>query len=156
MERVFSPIQKLDDVLLTLVSSDILYVFHNSTQLHEHLLKRHGDNIKKITELELISILNKLEKDGYVETSIYINPVFPEAAKTILYKITFEGEYFTLYQNGYEGLDYQKNVENIRLEKVEAFQSKLALFVAIGTVGLLIWEVIKYFVFEHHWYFHHF
>ena len=94
---------------------------------------------------KLRAILEKLHKDGYA-----IKP------SENLYQISFEGKLF-YEEGGYNQLDIDKKInrESIRLknEKERINQILLvrgAIGAAIGAIGLVIWEMIKYIFLETH------
>lgn len=147
-------IEKLDAVLRHMASK---YPKEQATKKGVMALEL----IKKFPELnddvdfdaELYYILQKLINDGYVT-----GDQLPTMT-SIFYSITFNGLYFIKYGDGYQGLETRKNAENIRVQTVESFQRALATklndltrWAVRGAFALLIWEILKFFVFEHHWY----
>lgn len=156
-------IQKLDAVLKFLLSK-----YPNDQQL------RPGVIAKQIIEItpelnddtgfiaEIYAILDKLEADRYVRQD-YI-----PGRDWHVYSLTFDGLYFIKYADGYQGLQNQRNhqayLDKQRERKVDALASfqrkqavrlnRLTAWAVGGTIALLLWEILKYFVFDHHWYFH--
>ena len=105
-------------------------------------------------DLELI--LDKLRKDGYIIFSDLSGiPSINHAGSR--YIITFEGKMFH-EQGAYRQQLINRNAENIRIEKLDASQKKLAYslnvvtaWIAGGTIALVLVELWK-MALEHHWF----
>jgi len=108
-------------------------------------------------DLELI--LDKLRKDGYIIFSEYGNQSILHQMDT-RYIITFEGKMFH-EQGAYRQQLFNRDAESIRLDKLDVYQTRLALllnratwWIAGGTIALVLVELWK-MALEHHWFFCH-
>ncbi len=91
---------------------------------------------------EILRILNKLTKDNCI--SFELMPLSkPEAERIKQYQITFEGR-LLLKNNGYVGEYADKNFEKVRLRKQDDQIRLLTLLLAIGSIGVLIIEAMKF------------
>ena len=160
-----TPIEKLDTVLSYLANLKIPYQPLNHGNIMADMIYNNHDFAKQdYFSKELKSILNKLYDDGYVEIDKNETGKLDLSGKkgfNEYYSITFNGTYFINELDGYQGQHQQKISENIRLGKLEIFQRKqaerlneLTLLAVVGTIALVLWEILKYFLFDHHWYFH--
>ena len=124
-----------------------------------HIIKE-DSRVLKIYENEVISILNKLTKDGYVEIDIVKQPF-----EDIAYSITFEGVYFITILGGYQEQDRIRNQEKQRLTEIEKAQKKLELrqfrmakrsfwtniAIALGTSAAAVYYLIEIGNYLHWW-----
>ena len=106
-------IQKLDEVLHYIKTGTEF----GSPLTFESIYKEMGSKYpEQIGELELKSMINKLEKDKYLEI------------KSSFYYITFEGSFFEI-KGGYQ----QEIDEANRVSNLEQRNSKLQFIIAAGT-----------------------
>ena len=116
-----------------------------------------------LSENDVLLILNKLKKDGFVATeNVNVSPtsyVSQPPNWVLHYIITFEGKLFLDYPGGYVKQAQQRDVESIRLDKLESDQrenqknmERLNGWIAFGTVAaaviglaLLLWQMYSYF-----------
>ena len=98
-------------------------------------------------EKEVYSILEKLNRDNYLDK-------FSLQGVQDSYFINFEGLYFIREEGGYVGTRKMKIAENARLDRLEKRQRNISFAAALFAGLILLWELLKYFVFDHHWYFH--
>lgn len=121
-------------------------------EIYGHIVKKHRELDGQANfGSELLRILRKLEKDGYVYTVERKSDIF----KTVVtkYCITFEGELFSQI-GGYKQQIINDGSENTRLEKIESAATAnrktvtaLTWIIAIGTAIAAIYyavEVMKY------------
>jgi DNA-binding PadR family transcriptional regulator len=107
---------------------------------------------------EITSILNKLEKDGYIEFDDRMVGIADEFSKTRrVYRITFEGRHF-IENGGYveekKSMAARKRWEDGFVERAERNAerlNRLTLLLGIGTIGLVLVELIKMAI-EYHWF----
>lgn len=157
-------IEKLDTVLRYMASMYPQSFAERHPIIANQILEVHPELRTESNDFtaELFFILQKLSEDGYVRQEV------GDPHGRTHYAITFNGAYFIKYDGGYQGLqnrrDFQAYLETQRERKVDAlasFQRKqaarlnlLTAWAVGGTIALLLWELVKYFVFDHHWYFH--
>ena len=156
-----TPFQKLDIVLNYLANKFPLYAQYKDGDIFTALIKLNPEfDEQGDFGSELISILSKLQKDGFVD--IDYGDTKPPGFHNDLYKnryqITFEGIYFIKHQDGYQGLQNQKTFENTRLAKIEQkakanqmFLTWLTILVAAGTLAQAAYALVKLY-WEHHWF----
>lgn len=109
---------------------------------------------KKIStkESDVIEILNKLIKDGFVvkEKRSHLDNVFdrmePVKRTTIQYSSTFEGRVWFEYKKGYRGQYEAQEEDRNRITKLEDRQRKIQkysfwLTLTAGLVGILVFIV---------------
>lgn len=102
-------------------------------------------------------IIRKLQRDGYIdvvrEKKVVADNVYND---TDLLQRNFDGDLFIL-QGGY--VQQRKDVESEKTKLADLEQRQfeqetrmvtLTRWVAIGAVGLVAWEIFKFFVFENH------
>jgi hypothetical protein len=142
-----TPIQKLDAVL------DSLELYSEQINNIQRILRL---KLEPATLYEVRAIINKLMKDGYAEEikAKLPQPAFYdsnnlEAGYIISYKITFEGMYLKS-SGGYQGLQNQKDAENIRLEKIERkvmanqrFLTWLTVIVAVSAAATVVYYAVE-------------
>jgi hypothetical protein len=152
-----TPIQKLDEVLKFLADFKPSYSKITDSKIFSPLIKafpvlhEQGD-----FGSELLAILSKLEKDKYVTIKdVPTGSVKISGADNTLatYGITFEGMYFIKDLGGYQVQHHSEIEQNIRMEKLETSHSDtasrmntLTAWVAAGTIGILLLEIIKIFL----------
>ena len=140
-----SPIDKIDIVLGIFKPFDGKLENGENKETIQRALK--NDLIVNIDDRLLNEILFKLEKDSYLRgvesghiirdgSNIYAVPGNP------IYTLTFEGELFIL-----SGMYKQQTINFLQNEKrIKRNDRMLAygtVFAAIGTIGLLLWEIDK-------------
>jgi hypothetical protein len=146
MDQPLTPIQKLDEVLRYLSNAkpdatdgDIF----SSLQATFPALKEQND-----LGSDIHRILDKLKKDGYIDSHIPNRNLNP----TMKYFITFEGLLFLNEQGGYkrkaekDELDFKNREIEVRIRRRnEKWMTLGTILVAIATFGLLFWELYKYY-----------
>jgi hypothetical protein len=109
------------------------------------------DNVKtKVDESETISILMKLEKDGYVLSKKNINNInevedYLKVSIDKIYVASFEGKFLLQIQKGYVGLNRitrRKNRNQILKDWLLIVGTWMA---GIGALALVGWEIYKTF-----------
>ena len=142
-DKTTTPSEKLDAILFLFYRSrdkPPIYPYHNNQTLTKY---RYPKDIK-LTESERDKIIDKLFRDKYIDMSMLLSNV-GASAETSHYKINIDGEFFA------EGGGYSKQLERTNLDdkdrKTMANNMWWATFwLAVGTVGLLVWEIVKYFL----------
>jgi hypothetical protein len=153
---VLSPMQRLDEVLKIMYppNNEVAKTF-NRYQIKDKLeeskgrLKITNEEVTAISN-QLSQIIDKLEDDGYI---YYDKDVFKkdvelrgdDAMKN--YMITFEGELFNLdggYVTHAEKEKLRKRIQNLK----DYLLIVGSCGAAIGTIGLLVWEIYKTFFLE--------
>lgn len=154
-----TPIDKLDAVLVYLANTNPPYktlgdevifsdLIHNNPQLKDQNYFRN----------ELKSILQKLNRDGYVDidsVNVGRQGMLGQPGYAYFYSITFDGLYFITGMDGYLGQHRRMIAESTREEKLETFHKKQAVFlsrgtwgIAIGALTLVLWDILKTFWIE--------
>lgn len=161
-----TPAEKLDYVLKYLATTRPVYIQYSDSGLLEKLRQNGNEFNDENSGGELISILEKLHKDGYasIEEKYFPPPILALEGSTVAYyKITFEGVYFIKHLDGYRGLDRQKMAllradqdKQYRIERLESYQLKISMAALIISLSVVLWEILKYFLFDHHWYRHYY
>ena len=126
-------LKQIDAVLGFLANSKYekgkFYPAHILTNMHLHNIVRLLDNkkVKKFSENEITTILNKLEKDGYVEYEnevVYFdrpnNSGLSDGVNMKCYYISFEG-YMFYEQGGY--------IRQNRLNRLKIFSYRFHVFI---------------------------
>jgi hypothetical protein len=108
------------------------------------------EKASNLTGLRLDVYLKLLQKAGHIEVD---KPTEHHAAIRGAWAITAEGQIFIDEEGGYVGLLNAQTFENRRMTSMETRSTLLSAFVALGTVGLLIFELVKFY-FEHHCFCH--
>lgn len=147
MNFQLSAIAQLDHVLKVLSADrgnsslvDILKLVNKKSQTLE------GD--------DLVRILNKLVKDGYIEFEDFTQKyAYQEDMVERRFYISFEGKYFIDNQGGYKQKQADDDAMRRKIEienKRNEFNQKLLVIgtfgTAIGAVGLIAWEIVKVFL----------
>jgi|SRR5450432_937686 len=137
--RALWPVKKLDEVLKYMLAAD--------QPMHRTFAEIQKEIPFESDSKDLNEILGKLEKDGYIESEIRESNLLRE------YRSTFDGRFFIIETGGYLKSVLKAYRDNKRLELVEIRQDRMAkrlfwinFFVAVGTVGLLIWEIVQHFL----------
>jgi len=124
--HALTPIEKLDNTLAAL---------NNDNQKKESFNKVQSLIVFETTNKELELILNKLYKDGYIESKNIAKEGNPKIMK---YNITYDGLMFSQYEGGYK--------EKINKDKVaKIYPLVVQTMAGIGAIGILILETIKIF-----------
>ena len=147
-----TPIQKIDKVLIFFATHKMADLYMPYEVIITNCLNEDG---RKFNNNELVMILNKLQKDGYI---LHDNGTHPYTQKeTPLYFITFEGKIF-YQQGGYGQQIIRQNDENVRVLNLEISHetlmrklNALTFWIATGTVGLVLIEAIKLLNEHFHW-----
>ena len=141
MNESLTPIQKLDNILNLIVDSQ------DSLS---------GEKIMRLLNLEwnkqeLEEILEQIEEDGFIKNTIK-SPLFELSQ----YRSTFKGRLFRV-SIGYpqQESDRKENDLRIRLENSRNRLNQILLVIgaigaALGAIGLIAWEMYKYFCLEKH------
>lgn len=90
----------------------------------------------RIPHLELLAYLHFIAKDGYIEPEDGVLPMHWAA--------TYLGILFVANEKGYDSIASQKEAEILDLKATIDHTKRVALWMAIGTVGLLILESVKF------------
>jgi hypothetical protein len=142
------PTELLDLVLTYFLDGSETFPCRSAEQILYHL-KQKGARID-IHDIDAINI--KLKKDGYLSDDkelakgMMYNGIKLEEMKDPIWFLTFEGRVLLELEGGYKG---KKDRERILEERVAKNERSIRLFTkwaGIGTVGLLLLEVIKYIV----------
>lgn len=141
-----SPEEKLNMVLLIFVNTP------GRLRTHQSLYGLFKKGISD--DAELVQIIKKLQKDELIS----YGGEFPidDVQTSDCYVLTYDGELF-ISNGGYvyqSALERQKQDSTKRLERA-ARNNTLALSlgtgaIALGTIGLLIWEMVKFLCLEKH------
>lgn len=144
----FRPSEQLDLVLKYFLDGSQSYPCR-SADLILHHLKQRG---VKVDIHDIDAIIIKLKKDGYIsddkklaEGMIY-NGIRLDETKESIWFLTFEGRALLELENGYEG---RKDKERSLEERITKNERSIRLFTSwagIGTVGLLVFELIKFII----------
>jgi len=138
-----SPIDKIDIVLSIFQPNEyILEVGETKKTIQRKLL---NEKMINIDERLLDEILFKLDKDQYIKGeyggSIQRNGQLYIADPKI-YKLTFEGELFII-SGGYKQAVFNLSQNEKRIKRNDKMLAWGTVFAAIGTTGLLLWEIDK-------------
>lgn len=154
---VASTFHQLDVILSTIwVNKDIRLTF---TGIAKMVSDNFGDNIPFG---DILSILKRLEKDGYIEYDD--RAVTKESPENRVYRLTFDGR-FWIEQGGYRAeADRRKTeadrgiAESIRAEKFEIAQKDYQTNMIVLTVILSLGTAISamYYLVELYWKYHWF
>jgi hypothetical protein len=140
MESLTS-IQKLDKVLELFATSPS--ISDNLSMLESEVDVKLKKEMKvEIRWEEIMRILNKLVKEEYLEKE-------SNNQGGMLYRITFDGMLF-YSQGGYRQKIEDEILERTRLKNQNRIGKWSSIGVAVGTIGLLLWEITK--VLWHHKY----
>lgn len=127
---------------------------HSTRELRPHFTL--GQLIELIQELKpdlggyetpnsgyiLLRMIDKLVKDKYI--SFQLMPLSkPEAERIKYYEITFEGGFF-IKNTGYVKQHNDTNFEKNRIKKQDEQIRLLTMFLAIGSIGVLIIEALRF------------
>jgi hypothetical protein len=148
-------LERLDTVLTWL--STYSHTNPNFDQIKEGLLAH------KLTDGEIDDCLKKLHKDEYLyfmhdnkEQPVISDVIGETYNRDLNYLITFDGKIFIRIKGGYvkkqemEDLEQQKTKDDLALRKRNDHRLVTGTFlVAVGAIGLIVWEMIKTFWFEH-------
>ncbi len=159
-----SPLKKADEVLRFLATSPFAKPFISLTDIIDRITTV---SFKENNAIELIEILDKLERDIYVVSEVrrqHVNEtawdeglqgqVTQEYVKDIRYfRITFEGRMFEGYEKQRERLN--QNEEKVKLleEKNRQLSKRtyiLTFILAIGAIFQAIYYSIEIYTFYHH------
>ena len=151
-----TPTQKLDTVLNFLASDLAAKPSVSHLELYKYLIKKYPDlNTTNDFGSQLYKILDKLIDDKFViPISNNDGRKNISGVDSFNYTITFLGE----YQNsidGYAGEAKSLADDKSRLDALELSQLKLMKLATYGTISIVLWEILKFFLFEHHWYLYH-
>lgn len=139
-------IKNLDDILSCLVKEPRFRLGMNDGDIKNLL------NENSIDDTNMFPVLNKLKKDELIE----------------VYQLTATYSNQTIYRMALEGIIFERNggyktkatlivYDEERIRKLETSQiqlTRLTFWVALGTVGLLLIETVKFFV-DHNFYLCH-
>ncbi len=128
-----TPQIKLDKVL-TYLDNDIT---------HRETFSEIMDNLDfEISDKDLELVLEKLCIDGYVIKLPSIRPDgSPDPNPIMIYNISFEGKYFKSI-GGYVQQQKDKSNDRKRIERNDLMLANGTVALAIGTFGLLFWEIL--------------
>lgn len=142
------PIEKLDALLHTMEKR---YPKENTFMKGVWLKFLLGDfpelSTDEVLESEMHFILEKLNRDGYVNVNTRSGSLSGEMP---FYTINFEGVYFIKYAGGYKGLQTRLNAENTRVAAVERHQRRndviltyLTIIIALGTLFQAAYAIMQ-------------
>jgi hypothetical protein len=146
METSFTAIQKVDIVLKFLANRVEAKPYITDGALFSALQKQHPI-LEKQNDFgsDLLRILNKLIKEGYVDFEDTAPPI------TRRYYITFDGKLLS-DEGGYERASKSKDDRRrweddllLKGEKNGERLNRLTLVLGVGTIALALIEVIKFF-----------
>lgn len=134
--------RKIDEVLIWLALPDNLGVERNQMDILNALIKKYPSlNTGKLFTDDLIKIINKLHRDGYITAELRhtVNAhTMPSEYDEYVYELTFEGVLFI--ENG--GYDKQLEKENMAIRNSKATLLFAALS-AMGAITLAFVETLK-------------
>ena len=136
----------------TILPDDVLrYLNHKNKPSELFIHIRDGLKISPEDDegyVDLSMILDKLLKDGYIR---YKYPTqdgkLLTESKDWLYKINYDGKQF-IESGGYVQQKINEENENEKFLKMEVRSLRISFWVAFGAIGLLVWELIKFYL-EH-------
>lgn len=107
--------------------------------IHSFWLETKGTGLEKYM---IDNAINKLEKDGYLSTSIInVTPLIDGTDKATIYTITWEGQFF-ISRGGYQGETFRASSEKKRLADVEKQSAKTAKQMVILTRWIVAGTII--------------